>query len=460
MFKPPKFKTAILSIVITVMTGSLSASPARATDWNTCNVIWFEYSGGGLEDYLHYGAAPSLVKVQKVFGSGSLAPECQGHNADFGDMGDLQYDSTMLESIAHSGGSFNFVIAGNYVGDNTTCTVTATLNGKQWIQGTTHFESGSPVAQNLYIPELTTAQQNLFRDLTGIGNNEFSVISNCPGYEQANITLTANLKIVQDSFNDFEGVSVNDGAEFSNSRDVNVNLSFDSGVIGQVMISNDGGFPSSQRRIVNYSKNTIPWTLNATRDERMVKTIYVKYKLVDRYTGSLSSTWSQTLSDDIILDTTIPIIETASAADQSVSAQGFTSLRSVVKHKSVKVNLSARDNKSGVDKLQYSTKKSSSGAVTRTYSKSFSASLNPNISTIYIRVKDKAGNWSAWKTIAITKKYANCKALNKVYPGGVAKSSKAKNKGGKTKYKPKASSTLYEANKAKDRDKDGIACER
>jgi hypothetical protein len=268
------------------------------------------------------------------------------------------------------------------------------------------------------------------------------------------------LKIVQDSFNDFEGVSVNDGAEFSNSRDVNVNLSFDSGVIGQVMISNDGGFPSSQRRIVNYSKNTIPWTLNATRDERMVKTIYVKYKLVDRYTGSLSSTWSQTLSDDIILDTTIPIVETASAADQSVSAQGLTSLRSVVKLQSVKINLSASDNKSGVDKLQYSTKKSATGAVTRTYSKSFSASLNPNISTIYLRVKDKAGNWSAWKTIAITKKYANCTALNKVYPGGVAKSSKEKNKGGKTKYKPMVHAQLYEANKIKDLDKDGIACER
>lgn len=34
------------------------------------------------------------------------------------------------------------------------------------------------------------------------------------------------------------------------------------------------------------------------------------------------------------------------------------------------------------------------------------------------------------------------------------------NKGGKTKYKPTVSAKLYAANKSKDRDKDGITCER
>ncbi|GIP45643.1 hypothetical protein J45TS6_41020 [Paenibacillus sp. J45TS6] len=58
------------------------------------------------------------------------------------------------------------------------------------------------------------------------------------------------------------------------------------------------------------------------------------------------------------------------------------------------------------------------------------------------------------------KKYKNCTELNKVYKGGVAKSSSIKNKGGKTKYKPHVSASLYEANKSKDRDKDGIACEK
>lgn len=58
------------------------------------------------------------------------------------------------------------------------------------------------------------------------------------------------------------------------------------------------------------------------------------------------------------------------------------------------------------------------------------------------------------------KSYKNCTELNKVYKGGVSKASNVKNKGGKTKYKPLVNAKLYAANKTKDRDKDGIACER
>lgn len=57
-------------------------------------------------------------------------------------------------------------------------------------------------------------------------------------------------------------------------------------------------------------------------------------------------------------------------------------------------------------------------------------------------------------------KFKNCKDLNKVYKGGVARTAKTKNKGGKTKFKPFVSKALYDANKGRDRDKDGIACER
>ncbi|WP_313891072.1 excalibur calcium-binding domain-containing protein [Psychrobacillus sp.] len=63
-------------------------------------------------------------------------------------------------------------------------------------------------------------------------------------------------------------------------------------------------------------------------------------------------------------------------------------------------------------------------------------------------------------TDAAAQKFANCKELNKVYAGGVAKDAKVKNKGGKTKYKPTVSSEIYNLNSGKDRDKDGIACER
>lgn len=64
------------------------------------------------------------------------------------------------------------------------------------------------------------------------------------------------------------------------------------------------------------------------------------------------------------------------------------------------------------------------------------------------------------QTDAAAKKYSNCAALNKDYPGGVAKDKTVTNKGGKTKYTPTVSAELYKLNASKDRDKDGIACER
>lgn len=61
---------------------------------------------------------------------------------------------------------------------------------------------------------------------------------------------------------------------------------------------------------------------------------------------------------------------------------------------------------------------------------------------------------------AAVKRYKNCTELNKVYKGGIAKSKTTKNRGGKTRYKPYVSKSLYYANISRDRDKDGIACER
>ena len=62
--------------------------------------------------------------------------------------------------------------------------------------------------------------------------------------------------------------------------------------------------------------------------------------------------------------------------------------------------------------------------------------------------------------ISLERKFANCSELNKVYPGGVAKNSKVTNKGGATKNTPAVKPAIYKKNVSKDRDKDGIACEK
>ena len=59
-----------------------------------------------------------------------------------------------------------------------------------------------------------------------------------------------------------------------------------------------------------------------------------------------------------------------------------------------------------------------------------------------------------------SKKFANCEALIAVYPGGVAKNSKVTNMGGATNYLPALNPKIYKTNSSKDRDKEGIACER
>jgi hypothetical protein len=56
-------------------------------------------------------------------------------------------------------------------------------------------------------------------------------------------------------------------------------------------------------------------------------------------------------------------------------------------------------------------------------------------------------------------KYKNCKKLNQVYPHGVGKPGSRDKTSGTPVTNFKVSRSLYNANKGKDRDGDGIACE-
>lgn len=85
-----------------------------------------------------------------------------------------------------------------------------------------------------------------------------------------------------------------------------------------------------------------------------------------------------------------------------------------------------------------------------------------------VNIIDCSGDSTVWTanppaatpTVSSTKKFANCAALNKIYPGGISRSASAKNKGVRTNFSPTVNLTAYNTNKGLDRDKDGIACER
>jgi hypothetical protein len=60
------------------------------------------------------------------------------------------------------------------------------------------------------------------------------------------------------------------------------------------------------------------------------------------------------------------------------------------------------------------------------------------------------------------KRYANCTALNKVYPHGVGKPGAVDKVSGRSKPVRNftKNAAVYKLNTARDRDKDGIACEK
>ena len=183
------------------------------------------------------------------------------------------------------------------------------------------------------------------------------------------------------------GVSIKDGASYSNSKQVTLNLVWPEYATA-VRISNDGGFAASKTQTKDLAAS-IDWELDDS-----VKGIYTKVVYV-RFNGVADTT--KTYSDDIILDTTAPTIETSSAS---------------VASSSVDVSLKATDDITGVDKVEL---KNGSSTVTKDYAANLSVPMKDigitvssasvrklGTSSIEIRVSDKAGNWSAYKTLSVS----------------------------------------------------------
>jgi hypothetical protein len=62
--------------------------------------------------------------------------------------------------------------------------------------------------------------------------------------------------------------------------------------------------------------------------------------------------------------------------------------------------------------------------------------------------------------LAAAPSYQNCTQLNRAYPHGVGKPGAHDHTGGTPVTTFKRSAALYRANASKDRDRDGIACEK
>ena len=189
------------------------------------------------------------------------------------------------------------------------------------------------------------------------------------------------------------GVSINDAAEFTNSRAVKVFVTGTTGSV-QAILSNDGGFSNSKTFTLTDSSAEIPWTLVASKDERLPKVVYVKF--VSRL-GSASTPYQ----DDIILDTTAPTMSGATAASTASSPSAVTAAAA---RGGVRMTVRASDKNSGIGKVQVKT--SSRGSITDVPTSSPRASsrsvrINTTKKTLWVRVVDRAGNVSKWVTVRV-----------------------------------------------------------
>ena len=174
------------------------------------------------------------------------------------------------------------------------------------------------------------------------------------------------------------GVSIDDGADFTNTTKVALHLGWD-GLLDKVKISNDGGFaPSKTTEVEVREEGPLTWDVVELAAERIPRTVYVKL----HYVGY---GWQkQTYTDDIILDTIKPVVVSA-----SLRGSGAATLAGP---RTIRVK--AKDNKSGLASIQVSAGKPRKSAKVLKFRRSVPA---PKASSVFVRVRDGAGNWSAWK---------------------------------------------------------------
>lgn len=163
-------------------------------------------------------------------------------------------------------------------------------------------------------------------------------------------------------------ISIEDGALYTNGRDVDVTISTPGGG-GSLRLSNvEGDFEASPFLRLSSTDQVFPWRLATSGPGRSVKRVYV------RFTGSGGGAFD--LFDDIVLDEQPPELLSARVRDK----------RLVVR---------ARDNRSGVKRIQLATSRKKPGK-----SRAFSTrtKLPGGSKPVHVRVIDGAGNPSKWRT--------------------------------------------------------------
>jgi hypothetical protein len=218
------------------------------------------------------------------------------------------------------------------------------------------------------------------------GNKSVGVRVTSRGGSSSSATMT--IEVRQSPPSGEPGVSINDGATATNSKSVSLNLAWPE-FATEARISNDGGFAPSKTRTVPLS-SFVDWELDDSIKGLFTKVVYV------RFNGSgIDNT--KTYSDDIILDTTAPKINSSSAV--------ATSSR-------LNVKVDAIDDITGVEMIEIDNGRKK---ISKKYSKTLKVSLaeaglavaggsvsKSSVRTLRVRVRDGAGNWTKWRNLSLS----------------------------------------------------------
>ncbi len=166
---------------------------------------------------------------------------------------------------------------------------------------------------------------------------------------------------------DDPGVSIEQGDRFTNDPRVTLEISWPAGAT-TMRIATDGGFRGAKAQPV---QEQAAITLAAESDSRLPHVVYVRFQ-------GPGIDARETYTDDIILDTTEPVLESATARAMARGAR---------------ITTVARDALSGLGTLQVATAR---GRRPATVPYARRASVAGSNRQPLVRVVDRAGNASAW----------------------------------------------------------------
>jgi hypothetical protein len=213
-----------------------------------------------------------------------------------------------------------------------------------------------------------------------------------------------NLIVYKNPSSGEPGVSINDGLPFTNSKSVTLDIVWPK-FATELRISNDGGFASS-RTITKSLDSKVSWELDDSIYGLYTKNVYL------RFSGSKIDA-TKTYMDDIVLDTTAPKLNSASSAKGSgavdasmvsgISRLVDSDIRLAKKAKTptkiVRIKTKAKDERSGLGKVQVALSASGKSAVSVNYKTQVKIIVPKSAKKVWVRVADGAGNWSKWKVL-------------------------------------------------------------